>query len=113
MDIRTMRPDHIEDWLCQLHPASWFYWEDPENKVYANLVIRDTQYTKPTEQECIDGLAQMQADFDAKQYQRSRAAEYPSLAEQLDMQYHDSINGTTTWADAIQAVKDKYPKPSE
>ena len=41
----------------------------------------------------------------------SRAAEYPSLAEQLDMQYWDKINGTTTWADAIQAVKDKYPKP--
>jgi len=44
-------------------------------------------------------------------YKAQRAAEYPSLAEQLDMQYHDKINGTTTWADAIQAVKDKYPKP--
>ena len=43
----------------------------------------------------------------------NRAMEYPSLAEQLDMQYWDKINGTTTWADAIQAVKDKYPKPSE
>ena len=41
----------------------------------------------------------------------ARASAYPSLAEQLDMQYHDKINGTTTWADAIQAVKDKYPKP--
>ena len=40
-----------------------------------------------------------------------RAMDYPSLAEQLDMQYWDKINGTTTWADAIQAVKDKYPKP--
>jgi hypothetical protein len=32
------------------------------------------------------------------------------MAEQMDMQYWDNINGTTTWADAIQAVKDKYPK---
>ena len=45
------------------------------------------------------------------QYKNQRASAYPSLAEQLDMQYHDKINGTTTWDDAIQAVKDKYPKP--
>jgi hypothetical protein len=108
MDIRTMRPDHIEDWLCQLHPASWFYWEDPENKVYANLVIRDTQYAKPTEQECIDGLAQMQADFDAKQYQRERAVAYPSIADQLDQIYHEGIDA---WKETIAAVKAEYPKP--
>ena len=41
----------------------------------------------------------------------ARASAYPSIAEQLDMQYHDSVNGTTTWADAIAAVKAEYPKP--
>mgnify|MGYP000008768543 CR=1 FL=1 len=60
-------------------------------------------------------LAQYETQAEAQEalgvVQSKRAAEYPSLAEQLDMQYHDSINGTTTWADAIQAVKDKYPKP--
>jgi hypothetical protein len=56
-------------------------------------------------------IARLQADYTAKQYQRDRAAEYPSIQEQLDMQYWDSINGTTTWADAIAAVKTKYPKP--
>ena len=35
---------------------------------------------------------------------------YPSIQEQLDMQYKDAVNGTTTWKDAIQAVKDEYPK---
>jgi len=39
---------------------------------------------------------------------RQRA--YPSIQEQLDMQYHDAVNGTTTWKDAIQAVKDANPK---
>ena len=29
----------------------------------------------------------------------------------MDMQYHDNVDGTTTWKDAIQAVKDAYPKP--
>lgn len=44
-------------------------------------------------------------------FKEARAVAYPSIQEQLDMQYWDSINGTTTWADAIQAVKDAYPKP--
>ena len=35
---------------------------------------------------------------------------YPSIAEQLDMQYHDQVNGTTTWKDAIAKVKADNPK---
>ena len=45
-------------------------------------------------------------------YAQYRAAAYPSIADQLDMQYHDGVNSTTTWADAIAAVKTKYAKPS-
>jgi hypothetical protein len=41
-----------------------------------------------------------------------RVEAYPSIGDQLDMQYHDSVNGTTTWKDAIAAVKTKYQKPS-
>ena len=37
---------------------------------------------------------------------------YASVQDQLDMQYWDSVNGTTTWKDHVKAVKDKYPKPS-
>tara|TARA_Y100000401_G_scaffold103616_1_gene94769 strand:+ start:538 stop:705 length:168 start_codon:yes stop_codon:yes gene_type:complete len=36
---------------------------------------------------------------------------YASVGDQLDMQYWDLINGTTTWKDHIAAVKAKYPKP--
>ena len=36
---------------------------------------------------------------------------YPSIGEQLDQQYHDAVNGTTTWKDAIAAVKAAHPKP--
>jgi hypothetical protein len=43
-------------------------------------------------------------------YDRLRAEEYPSREEQFDMQFHDQVNGTTTWRDTIQAIKDKYPK---
>ena len=59
-----MRPTHIEDYLVQLHNGQWFGWSDSKNKIYANLIIYDNSKTKPTEQECIDGLAQMQNDFD-------------------------------------------------
>jgi hypothetical protein len=52
-----------------------------------------------------------QALADSKAYQELRAAAYPSIQEQLDMQYWDSVNGTTTWKDAIAAVKTENPKP--
>ena len=40
-----------------------------------------------------------------------RIEAYGSIGDQLDMQYHDSVNGTTVWQDHIAAVKAKYPKP--
>ena len=52
-----------------------------------------------------------QALMDSKAYQDKRASAYPSIQEQLDMQYWDSVNGTTTWKDAIEAVKTENPKP--
>ena len=56
-------------------------------------------------------VAVLKAEYDANQYQRDRATAYPSLQDQADMQFHDLANSTTTWLDAIQAVKDAYPKP--
>jgi len=50
------------------------------------------------------------AEYNSKQYQRDRAKDYPSIQEQLDMQYWDKINGTNKWQQAINAVKQKYPK---
>ena len=51
--------------------------------------------------------AELQADYDAKTYQRSRAEEYPSIEDQFDDLYHNGIEG---WRTTIQAIKDKYPK---
>ena len=36
---------------------------------------------------------------------------YASVEDQLDQQYHDALNGTTTWKDAITVVKNAHPKP--
>ena len=48
------------------------------------------------------------ADYDSKAYARKRAAEYPSIADQLDDIYH---NGIDAWKATIKTTKDKYPKP--
>ena len=55
-------------------------------------------------------MVELQADYDAKQYQRDRATVYPTIQEQLDMQYWDNVNGTTNWEDAIAKVKADNPK---
>jgi len=56
-------------------------------------------------------MVEVQAEYDANQYQRDRATAYPSIQEQLDMQYWDKVNGTTNWEDAIAKVKADTPKP--
>ena len=50
------------------------------------------------------------AEYNLKQYQRNRAKAYPSIQEQLDMQYWDKVNNTDTWEQAINAVKAQYSK---
>lgn len=97
----------IDKALNSLRPkASW----NMVGETYGGIEWLDKEQTKPTEPEVMAEVARLQAEYEAKQYQRDRAKEYPTLQEQLDMQYWDSINGTTTWQDAINAVKAKYPK---
>ena len=50
----------------------------------------------------------VEAWTDPKEYQYKRAAEYPSIVDQLDDIYHNGIDG---WKTTIKAVKDKYSKP--
>ena len=45
-------------------------------------------------------------------YIQARQEAYGSIADQLDMQYWDNVNGTTTWKDHIAQVKSDNPKPS-
>ena len=120
MDLRTGRADHIEDILISLHTGQWFSWSDPKNKIYANLILTekmgvdgelvDNPHSLPTEKSLTDALAKKQSDFDAQEYARNRAAEYPSTGDQLDYIFH---NGVAKWkTDMIEPVKTKYPKPS-
>ena len=51
--------------------------------------------------------AELQTAYDNNEYQRKRASEYPSIADQLDDIYHNGVDG---WKSTIKATKDKYPK---
>jgi len=45
-------------------------------------------------------------------YIQARQEAYGSIGDQLDMQFKDLLNDTTTWKDHIAQVKSDNPKPS-
>ena len=63
---------------------------------------------KPTKEEFDSQWIAIETEYAAKQYQRDRAAEYPSFADQFDTLYH---GGYDAWKAQIDAIKLKYPKP--
>jgi len=69
----------------------------------------DTKQTKPTDSEINAEVTRLQAEYDAKAYQRNRQPEYPDIGDQLDDLYKAGAFSDDMTA-KIQAVKDKYPK---
>jgi len=78
-----------------------------ENNEITSIVFRNENVSEPSHS---DIKAKAQEMAEAKYYVDDRVKEYPSIQEQLDMQYWDSVNGTTTWKDAIAQVKADNPK---
>jgi hypothetical protein len=74
--------------------------------------IREWFSTSP--QPSVDDIeaahTEWQAEYDSNAYARARAEAYAPIGDQLDMQYHDSVNGSRTWLDHIESVKDAHPK---
>ena len=118
------KPDHIEDYLITYRGGQWFGWSDSKNKIYANLIVHDGG-SKPTETECTDGLAALQAAWDEKnkEYKIQRVvgvgttAGYPNIRTQLDQLWHDIDSGkfganakTGDWFVGISSVKTAIAK---
>ena len=76
-----------------------------ENDVKQITWHNDT--TPISEADILAKQKELQTAYDNNAYQRSRATEYPSMADQLDDIYH---NGVDAWKATIKTVKDKYPK---
>ena len=95
--------EFICDAILSIRPASEFIVAD----TYDTLDWHSKDQDKPTEAEFDEALKTVKAEYDANQYQRSRASEYPSIVDQLDEIYH---NGIDSWKAIIKQTKDKYQK---
>ena len=75
----------------------------------------DSEQTEPTQSQIDAEVTRLQGVYDGNAYQRTRAAAYKEIKEQLDQLYHDmtagKLDATGEWHKAIKAVKDANPKP--
>jgi len=103
------RADHIEDYLCTVRTGQWFGWSDIDNKIYENLIVHDGG-SKPTEKECTDGLAAMQAAWDFENANPAtlvRKIRDRLLAESDWTQSRDVVLlNDTTWKQYRQDLRD-------
>lgn len=76
----------------------------------SDLEWLDTEQTQPTTAQLAAEVIRLQAAYDALAYARSRKVEYDKL-NQDEMRFDDLVNSTTTWHDAIAAIKVAIPKP--
>ena len=85
-----------------------FILQDDGNGVY--IKKWNSALPQPSADRINIASLEAQAEYDAQAYARARAKAYPSIEDQLDMQYHDQTEGSRTWLDAIEAVKEAHPK---
>jgi hypothetical protein len=99
----------IPEALQSLKPgAQWVLSGDN----YTGLEWLDTEQTQPSEQECLTEVGRLQAAYEALEYQRLRAPEYPPITDYLDGIVKGDQEQLDAYIAACQAVKAKYPKPA-
>jgi len=94
----------LQDALIEFNKdkPNWYDWKNiNDGEIYSNVKIVKDGAVMPTEEEVNTKIAELQ-------HQENRAADYPSIADQLDDIFHNGIDG---WKATIQETKDKYPKP--
>ena len=79
--------------------------------LYKQVNNERLEFTDDDYDQAITDLANYKFDQQENGYKTARQEAYGSIADQLDMQYWDSVNGTTTWKDHIAQVKSDNPKP--
>jgi hypothetical protein len=80
--------------------------------LYKQVNNERLEFTDDDYDQAITDLANSKYDQQENGYKEARQQSYGSIAEQLDMQYWDLVNDTTTWKDHIAQVKSDNPKPS-
>ena len=92
-----------QDAMSKLYPT-WATIDgdtDVKDKDGNSIVIDESKISEE--------ITKLEAEWDSQAYARNRKAEYDAL-NQLEMQFDDKEDGTTTWEDAIKAIKAKWPK---
>jgi hypothetical protein len=79
---------------------------------YSGLEWISEDIDQPTEAALIEKAARLQAEYDALEYQRLRAPEYPPIEDYVDGIVKGDQDQVDEYIAACQAVKEKYPKPS-
>ena len=98
----------LQDALIEFNKdkPNWYDWKNlNDGEIYSNVKIVKDGAVMPTEEEVNAKIAELQVI-------ESRRIAYGSVQDQLDMQYWDGVNDTTTWADHIAQVKSDNPKPA-
>ena len=93
----------LQDALIEFNKdkPNWYDWKNlNDGEIYSNVKIVKDGAVMPTEEEVNAKIAELQL-------QENRAADYPSIENQLDDIFH---NGLDAWKATIQTTKDKYPK---
>ena len=77
----------------------------------ANVNGVDRDFTDEEYAQVITDIANSKYEKQEYGYMSNRRGAYGSIGDQLDMQYHDLVDDTTTWKDHIAKVKSDNPKP--
>ena len=73
-----------------------------------DVVIHGEPEDKPEWKDVKKAMDELEAEYATFEYQRNRKPEYPAIEDQLDLLYHEGVDG---WKKVIKETKDKYPKP--
>lgn len=102
---RTFDFSHALVSLCP--GAQWVF----RGETYDGIEWLDSEQELPTEEELTAEIQRLQSEYDALDYQRKRAAEYPDFREYLDGVVKGDQEQIDKYIADCQAVKEKYPKP--
>lgn len=103
------REPDIIDALISIRPDSNFSVEDQND---LSTITWDENTEPPTEDEITNELERLKAEYEAQNYARNRAANYPPIGDQLDALYHAGVF-PEEMASKIAAVKEQFPKPDQ
>ena len=97
MSVTTTNPDAL-------------YWKHSVSGITTKdgVIVEWPDSLPELTQELVDSI---EAEWTASEgHKEGRRKAYPSIQDQLDMQYHDLVDGTTKWKDAVAKVKSDNPK---